>query len=514
MNRTSTKHSHGSKRAGLTVLTMALLTLGGCSGSGSLSSGAGGGGGGGDVPTGVGSVNDPPADNSTPLIAVVREQANSVTAVGQTVSSLNGTVTSATTPLVGSQSAQALGGVVDNAGGVVGAVGSALANGLGQMGNVDNPLGVSAAQLGGAVDSLGNTVSSVGGVVSGLGHNPATAALRPVTDVAGALVDRVGSGVSRVGETLEGQIGTGPTGQLLGAASKVVDTVQGGVVGTTQTVGSVTGLGAPVGRVLAPVAQTLGQAGERVTASNAPGAQGVGQILGNTANTLGHTGNLVSAPASGSPVQQITGTVNSLIVPITTATALVANPVNQATGVGTPLGNLLVNTGTGVQQVGAGLSGGAPQPLGNVVGDTTNLVGGVVTNLGTALGGSNSGGSGTGAGGVLAPVTGLVGGLTNGGLGGGAGATGVLAPVVGAVSGLGNAGGGTPGAGAGAVLAPVLTPVLNTVGALTGGSAPAGAGALAPVTNTLSNTLGGLTGGLGIGVGVGAGVGVNGASRP
>ena len=458
--------SRAPARAGLTVLATALLVLGGCSGTGSLnsagdgaavSSGGGSGGGGGG--------NGGGATSSSPLAAVVREQGNTVTDLGQTVSGLGGTVSNVVKPLVGDASAQGVNGVVGHTGGVVSAVGAAVANGVGQIGKVDNPLGVTAAGLGGAVDQAGNAVSSAGDVVTGLGQNPATSALRPVTNVAGQAVDRAGQVVSRVGQGLENQLGTGPANQVLGGASKMVETVVNTGVGATQTVGKATGLGPVAGRVVDPVAKAVGQAGEQLAGSNQPATREVGEILGNTARTLGHTGDLVNAPASGGSigsVEQVGRAINTVIVPITTGVTQVVARVNDATGIGTPVGNLLVTTGGAVQQLGVGVQGDGSQPVVNSLGAVVNQTGGLVANIGGAVGGTTGGGG-----------------------------AGVLAPVVGAVSGL-TGGGGSAGAGS------VLAPVVNTVGALTGGiTATVGSGqASGGNTNPLTNTLGGLTGGL------------------
>ena len=456
--------SHGPARAGLTVLAAALLVLGGCSGTGSLntagdgaavSSGGGGGGGGGT--------------SSSPLAAVVREQGNTVTDLGQTVSGLGGTVSNVVKPLVGDASAQGVNGVVGHTGGVVSAVGSAVANGVGQLGKVDNPLGVTAAGLGGAVDQAGHAVSSAGDVVTGLGQNPATSALRPVTNVAGQAVDQAGQLVSRVGQGLDNQLSTGPANQVLGGASKVVETVVNTGVGATQTVGKATGLGPVADRVVDPVAAAVGQAGGKLAGSNQPVAREVGEILGNTSRTLGHTGDLVNGPANGGSigsVEQVGRALNTAIVPITAGVTQVAARVNDATGIGTPVGNLLVTTGGAVQQLGVGVQGDGSQPVVNSLGEVVNQTGGLVANIGGAVGGTTGGGGGAG----------------------------VLAPVVGAVSGL--TGGGSGGAGN------VLAPVVNTVGALTGGitatvgGGNGGGGTTNPLTTTLTNTLGGVTGGL------------------
>jgi hypothetical protein len=385
--------------------------------------------------------------SGSPLAAVVREQGNTVTDLGQAVSGLSGTVSNVVKPLVGGASAQGVDGVVGHTGGVVSALGSAVANGVGQIGKVDNPLGVTAAGLGGAVDQAGNAVSSAGDVVTGLGQNPATSALRPVTNVAGQAVDQAGQVVSRVGQGLETQLGTGPANQLLGGASKVVETVVNTGVGATQTVGKATGLGPVVDRVIDPVSAAMGQAGGQLAGSNTPLTREVGEVLGNTSRTLGHTGDLVSGPANGgavSPVEQVGRAINTAIVPITTGVTQVATRVDDATGVGTPVGNLLVTTGGAVQQLGMGVQGNGSQPVVNSLGEVVNQTGGLVANIGGAVGGGSTGGAVN----VLAPVVNTVGALTGG------------------------------------------------ITATVGGGAAAGGGTSTPLTTTLTNTLGGITGGL------------------
>jgi hypothetical protein len=241
-------------------------------------------------------------------------------------------------------------------------------------------------------------------------------------------------------------------------------------------VGKATGLGPVVDRVIDPVSAAMGQAGGQLAGSDTPLTREVGEVLGNTSRTLGHTGDLVSGPTNGgavSPVEQVGRATNTAIVPITAGVTQVATRVNDATGVGTPVGNLLVTTGGAVQQLGVGVQGNGSQPVVNSLGEVVNQTGGLVANIGGAVGGTTGGGGG--AGGVLAPVVGAVNGLTGGTVGGGS--TG------GAVN--------------------VLAPVVNTVGALTGGitatvggSAAAGGGTSTPLTTTLTNTLGGITGGL------------------
>jgi hypothetical protein len=454
--------SQGPARAGLTAFAAALLLLGGCSGTGSLntagdgtaaSSGGGGGGGGGT--------------SGSPLAAVVREQGNTVTDLGQTASSLGGTLSKVVQPVVGDAAAQGVEGVVSHTGGVVSAVGTAVASGVGQIGKVDNPLGVSAAGLGGAVGQAGNAVSSAGDVVTGLGQNPATASLRPVTDIAGQAVDQTGRLVSRAGQGMERQLSTGPINPLLGGASTVAETAVSTGAGATQTVGTATGLGPVADRAVDPVAQALGAAGERLSGSNLPTAREVGDVVGNTSRTLSHAGDLVNGPAQGDPkgsVEQVGRALSTAIVPITAGATQVAARANDATGVGTPVGHWLVTTGGAVQQLGTGMQGDGSQPVAQGLGGIVNSSGGLVAHVGGALGGT----AGAAGGGVLAPVTGAVQGLTSGG------------------GGTGN----------------VLAPVVGTVGALTGGlTATAGGGSSAggaatPLTTTLTNTLGGLTGGL------------------
>ena len=444
-------------RTGLTVLAAAIvMALAGCSGSGHLNTS---GSGGGSTPTGPGGGGGGSVASNgggNPVSQVVRETGNTVSDLGQTVTTLGGVVEQVSTPLVGRASGTALGGVVEHAGGTVDALGAAVSDGLGRLGSLDNPLGVTAAGVGNAVDQAGRTVSSVGDVVTGLGSNQATSALRPVTSVAGQVVDRVGDTVSRVGTTWETQVDTGALGQVLNGTSQAVERVVEAGTGTTQAVGSATGLGAPLANgVIAPIAQALDQAGNSLSGGSGsmPGAQGLGEILGNTSATLTGVGMAVNAPAttppaSGSPVEQVGHSLNTLIVPITAGLTQTVGNVGNATGIGNPLGNLLVGTGVAVQQLGAGVAGNGSVPLAGSVGGVVQQTGGVVTNVGVAVGGAS--GSGTPA---PAPSTGA--------------------------------------------LTPVVNVVHTVTGGVTGGSA---GGSTAPLGNTLgavTNTVGGLLGSLG-----------------
>lgn len=442
-------------RTGLTVLAAAIvMALAGCSGSGHLNTS---GSGGGSTPTGPGGGGGTVASaGGNPVSQVVRETGNTVSDLGQTVTTLGGVVEQVSMPLVGRASGSALGDVVEHAGGTVDALGAAVSDGLGRLGNLENPLGVTTAGVGNAVDQAGRTVSSVGDVVTGLGSNQATSALRPVTSVAGQVVDRVGETVSRVGTTWETQADTGALGQVLNGTSQAVERVVEAGTGTTQAVGSATGLGAPLANgVIAPIAQALDQAGNSLSGGSGsmPGAQGLGEILGNTSATLTGVGMAVNAPAttppaSGSPVEQVGHSLNTLIVPITAGLTQTVGNVGNATGIGNPLGNLLVGTGVAVQQLGAGVAGNGSVPQAGSVGGVVQQTGGVVTNVGVAVGGAS--GSGT-----PAPA---------------------------------------PSAGA---LAPVVNVVHTVTGGVTGGSA---GGSTAPLGNTLgavTNTVGGLLGSLG-----------------
>lgn len=454
MKTTLKFNAQKSTRSGLTVIAAAIvMVLAGCSGTGSLTTGAGG-----STPTGDGTVTTfsggAGTNSGSPVSVLVRETGNTVSDLGQTVTTLGNVVEQVTAPAVGRASGSALGDVVDNAGGAVNSLGAAVSNGLGRLGSIDNPLGVTAAGMGNVVDDAGRTVSSVGDVVTGLGNNAATSALRPVTSVAGQVVDRVGETVSRVGNVWETQVDTGALGRVLQGTSQAVDRVVDAGVGTTQAVGSATGLGAPLANgVIAPIAQTVDQIGNGLTSASGslPGGQGLGEILHNTSATLTGVGMAVNAPSTNppssvSPVEQVGQSLNTLIVPITSGLTQTVGNVGNATGIGNPLGNLLVGTGLAVQQLGAGVaSTGGSTPLGGAVGGVVQQTGGLVTNVGVAVGG-------TGGAGTPAPAP----------------SAGALAPVVNVVQSV--AGGATSG-GAGSGTAPLqntLGAVTNTVGGLLG----------------------------------------------
>ena len=449
MKTTLKSNRSTTARTGLSVLAAAaVMALAGCSGSGQLNTS----GGGGSTPTGPGGGGTVASAGGNPVSEVVRETGNTVSDLGQAVNTLGNVVEQVTTPVVGRASGSALGDVVEHTGASVDALGTAVSDGLGRLGNLDNPLGVTAAGVGNAVDQAGRAVSSAGDAVTGLGSNPATSALRPVTNVAGQVVDRVGETVSRVGTTWEAQADTGALGQALNGTSQAVERVVEGAVSTTQAVGSATGLGAPLANgVIAPIAHTLDQAGNGLS-----GASGLGEILDNTSRTLTAVGGAVNAPPSNppssvSPVEQVGHSLHTLIVPITAGVTHTVGNVGEATGIGNPLGNLLVGTGVAVQQLGAGVAGNGSAPLAGSVGGVVQQTGGLVTSVGVAVGGSTGAGS-------PAPA---------------------------------------PSAGA---LAPVVNVVHTVTGGVTGGSGGSGGSGAAPLHNTLgvvTNTVGGLLGTLG-----------------
>ncbi|MDR7095444.1 collagen-like triple helix repeat-containing protein [Hydrogenophaga laconesensis] len=421
-------------RSGLTVLATAIImALAGCSGNGHLNTA---GSGGGSTPTGPGGAGGGGSTSSSPVAAVVQETGNTVSDAGQMVGSLGGTVQQVTTPVVGSASGSALGNVVQNAGGTVDSLGAAVSNGLGRIGSTDNPLGVTVSGTGSAVDGLGRTVSSAGDAITGLGSNPATSALRPLTNVGGAVVDRVGEAVSHAGNALESHALSGPLGRTLDGTSNVLERVIEAGVNTTQSVGATTGLGAPVANgVIAPIARTLGEAGEQLSgaAGSTPGAQGLGEILGNTSRTLTGVGMAVNAPSDNpptSPVEQVGHVVNTLIVPITAPITQTVGGVGDVTGIGNPLGNLLVGTGAAVQHLGTGVAGNTSAPLAGAVGGVVQQTGGLVSSVGVAVGGTSSPAPSTGA---LAPVVNVVQAVTGGG-GSGSGGTAPLANTLGTVT--------------------------------------------------------------------------------
>src|SRR5690606_25072032 len=126
--------------------------------------------------------------------------------------------------------------------------------------------------------------------------------------------------------------------------------------------------------------------------------------------TLDQGSRLVNAPAdaSGSPVQQVGRAANALIEPITDGLTQTAGQAGARTGLGQPVGELVVGVGSAVQQLGLGVQGDGTQPIGSPLGQGVNNVGGAVVGVGQALGGTAGGG-----GGALAPVVGVVGGLTS-----------------------------------------------------------------------------------------------------
>lgn len=284
--------------------------LGGCSGTGSLTSA----GDGMAVSSGGASGAGGDSTRSSPLAAALREQGHTVTALGEAVSDLGGTVAGVVKPLVGDASAQGVNGLVGHTGGVVSAVGSAVANGVGQLGKVDNPLGITAAGAGGAVVQAGQGVSRVGqgvetslsaGSVEQVGRGLNTAIV-PITDgvtqvaarvndatPVGNLLVTTGGAVQQLGVGVQGN-GSQPVVNSLG---EVVNQTGGLVANLGGAVGGTTGGGGA--GVLAPVVNTVGTLTGGITTS-AGGGQGGGGITTPLTTTLtntlgGLTGSLTGA---------------------------------------------------------------------------------------------------------------------------------------------------------------------------------------------------------------------------
>lgn len=343
---------------------------------------------------------------------------------------------------------------------------------LSSLARVAQNTGNSGSSLGGIIESVGNGLdtllpdagmrldATVGGVFVNTGQ-----AVDALSDGVTAGLGQLGTAKDPVNLTLQG---LGPAVYNLG---EVVS-----AVGNPALVGQPLSLLQPV---TTPVLTLVDQVGV--------GVSNLGTSIGTQVTSDG--------------VRQVTGAASEAIVPLASAVMTTTQEVGNATGIGTPVNNLLVQVGGGVYKLGEGISNAAPAPaapVGHIVSYTGSTV--------AALGGVVEFKQGDGlSGGLLAPVTSLVGGLAGGsaggglgGIGGGAGASGLLTPVTNALGSLGGTGGGTGGGlggigggtGTAGVLAPVTGLVGGVTGSLTGGTGSAN-NLLAPVTNLLGG-LGGI----------------------
>jgi hypothetical protein len=388
--------------------------------------------------------------------------------------------------------------------GASGASGATGTSGTANPGGGGTPNGDVLSTVNGVVQQTGKSVSTLGDAVGGLGTQ-VVAALpgglnNPLTQSVGGALVKVGDAVDSLGAGLTN--GLGQLGKVDNPVGVTVGSLEGVVVNTGQAVSR---LG---GGISAGVPQ-LGVAGNLVDQVGV-GVSKLGTGLGNTLDS--------------NVVQQVTRTASHVVVPITTVLLRTTEQVGEASGLGRPVRNILTTVGGAVNQLGVQVVGDGKtpviSPVGQVVANTGTSVailgGAFVTSSGTSADGS------VGLGGLLTPVTGLLGGLGNGGgssnellgpvtglLGGlnsgGDTGSGLLSPVTGLLGGLSNSPGSTNnllapvtgllgGLNSGGTGAGLLAPLTGLVGGLTGGASSSG-NLLAPVTGLLAGVTGGLTGG-------------------
>ncbi|RYX91644.1 MAG: hypothetical protein EOO28_24970 [Comamonadaceae bacterium] len=330
---------------------------------------------------------------------------------------------------------------------------------------------------------------------------------------------RVGQNTGNSGSSLGGiieSVGNGLDALLPDAGMRLDATVGGVFVNTGQAVdalsdGVTAGLGQlgtakdPVNLTLQGLGPAVYNLGEVVSAVGNPALIGqplsllqpvttpVLSLVDQVGVGVSNLGTSIGTQVTSDGVRQVTGAASEAIVPLAAAVMSTTQEVGNATGVGTPVNNLLVQVGGGVYKLGEGISNASPgpaAPVGHIVSYTGSTV--------AALGGVVEFKQGDGlSGGLLAPVTSLVGGLGGGsaggglgGIGGGTGSSGLLAPVTNALGSLGGTGGTGGSSGTAGVLAPVTGVVGGVTGSLTGGTGSAN-NLLAPVTNLLGG-LGGI----------------------
>lgn len=368
------------------------------------------------------------------------------------------------------------GGAVDNAADL------GLEDTLGGVGKqLDGPLKPvysaveSTTQSLGAQTGLGQpvdgTLQQVGDSVAGLGDKLSESGLPGGLDKGtGALVTGIGSAVSSAGGLLnQSDDNPHPLAQTLADAT-------GGVRGLTQELTGQGGLLQPLSGVLNDsIGGALGPNGKPIlqpTLANA--GQAVDQVL-----PLG-----LQQPLGG-----VGKALDGVVSPAGGAVTQVTQTVGDSTGLGAPVNQLLTSIGGNLQQVTGGVASAAPlglngvvanlgasigsagglvhktpgnaNPLGNTLDHATKAVAALTGELGVTNGSQKGGGLLGGADGALAPVTGLLGGITGKQGGDQAKGGGPLAPVTGVLNG-GLLGGGDDQGSHGGLLGGLL-------GGLTGG---------------------------------------------
>lgn len=335
----------------------AIALLAGCSSGG-------GGSGANPQPSGGNSdtpVTRPPAAaaDTTPTAKGAEGTGNTVTAAGNAVSQMGEQVQEAPLPLLPAQARYGAGGLLVNGGEAVGALGAGVSNGLGQMGSVDNPVGVTVSSTGNVVQEVAEVVISAGQLVQGLGTGKLSP-LAPVTSPLGTAVEKVGSGLGRGGARLSGALSEGPVAQVTDSASKVIVPLTSKATDGTQTLGAATHLGEPANGLLYKVGNTVATGGSMLSNSQAPVVAPLGGVVTETGRTVAAAGALLHGSGDGKGANPLGGVLSNL-----------------------PM--------AGQANAQAGAQGGAEGGAGGTLAPLTSL---------------------------LAPVTGLAGGIKNGGNGG------------------------------------------------------------------------------------------------
>ncbi|WP_293780042.1 collagen-like triple helix repeat-containing protein [uncultured Oxalicibacterium sp.] len=343
-----------------------------------------------------------------------------------------GTVTTFATPT---------GQVVERKANVISATGTAISDTGTTLGEMNLPL-VSAQTSG----DVATVVENTGGIVTTLG-------------------DGIADGLGQMG-LIENPVGT---------TVNVVDNVIAQTGVTVESVGTlVSNLGTDQLSVLAPVTTP------------------VGSLVSNVGSAVVDLSTKLPSVIESTPIEQITQSLSSSIVPLTSTVTSLTHQIGGTTGLGRPVNNLLETIGGNVAGLGIGITD-SNTPVVSNLGGVVTATGDTVSILGILLQPENDVGTNQGLASLLSPITGILGGKI-GAIGNGSN-DGLLAPVTSLVSGLtGNQGagvlapvtdvlGGLNGGGNGELLAPVT----GLVGGLTGGST-------GHVTAPVTNLVGGLTG--------------------
>ena len=355
-----------------------------------------------------------------------------------------------------------------------------------------SPVGRIAGTAGGVVSAAGTTVSGLGNTVGATNlpvlGTQAGSDLGTVVSDTGGIVTTTGNGVSN-GLGTAG-ISANPVGITTANTGNIVQA-------TGQTVQDTGTLVANVGsnrlRALAPVTAPVGGVVNR----SGVAVSGLGSPLTDTLST--------------GPVEQITQTLSSAIVPLTSQATQLTQTAGTTSGLGRPVSGLLGIVGGAVMQVGDYVKAGSGVEVVDDVGNLVTATGNTVVIAGVLLSpnagqagdpvdawvngvpGFSYGVLGTSA---VSPIVASLNPLYANGLNGlnglnGANAYGnggLLSPVVNGVGGLvGGIAGNANGIGAASPLSPVT--------ALIGGNnaVPAGTGLLAPVGVLINNLSGNTT---------------------